>query len=407
MSIRRSAKRPISARPRPRRRKPCATRSCGNVRLTGKQAPTGDVGKFLARRVLGDPDDRHSDASKDDKKVADAHRQIGFMRDEGSAAPVEVIGEGGRKLTGNFFSAKGHNLKEKDGLADTSRPVVLLLTGSGGSAEFQGLDMAKFYAESGASVLSVNYAGYGGSDEPPGTPCELSLKQDAQSMLQHLIDMGYDPDKIIIHGYSMGAAVAAELQEANESAGTMFRFRGAVLDRPMLSTVHGVELHKGKLSHPIAALARDEVGALQGERAVNRLQSTTPMVITSDKGSFAKRADALRKKLQKGGANVAGARSEADHDQHGAMISANQDALRDLIANDRNGNPDARVAPPATEPADLDYQALVEAVQKGAQGDRQRGSPGRRQAGDSENRSGHFRCNRPAGAGQDPHRKSS
>ena len=344
------------------------------IQYNGKPAPNSWIGKQLAGQLFGDPDDRAGRTLKKvDGKDVDLHGQncqkIGAMLNDGTAAAVKIIGEGKRQLRGNFFSADGYNLKNNDNKVDTSRPVVLLLTGSSGSAEEQGFDVAKFYTETGASVLSVNYAGFGGNAAPPDGTSELSLQQDAQSMLQHLINLGYDPDKIIIHGYSLGAAVAAELQRANEANGV--KFRGAVQDRPMLSAVHGVEGHYTKITHPVAALTRDKVSGFQGERAIMQMDHATPMVITSDKGRFAERADELREKLKKNHSNVSGEHSGGGHFDHKKMLEANKKALVDVIAAGGKG---AQIGDQA-EPDEMAYEKLVrtceraiDEIQKGATG---------------------------------------
>ena len=69
------------------------------------------------------------------------------MLSDGTAAAVKIIGEGKRQLRCSPLPAHGDNLKNNDNKVDTSRPVVLLLTGSSGSAEEQGFDVAKFYTE--------------------------------------------------------------------------------------------------------------------------------------------------------------------------------------------------------------------------------------------------------------------
>ncbi len=310
------------------------------VEMRGKSAPESRIGEKLAESLFGNADRRQDTYQNDD--------EIRAMTAKGQAAPVEINGQGNRKLNGNFFSVADHNLKDNDGEVDISRPVVLLLTGSGGSAENQGFDVAKFYAENGASVMSVNYAGFGTSETPDGTPSELSMKQDAQSMLQHLVKLGYDPDKIIIHGYSLGAAVAAELQQSYEKAGT--KFRGTVQDRPMLSTSHGVETNSPnwpdnfpivggtEIGLPakkvIGKITSSQLGDFDGESAVKRLDPKTPLVITTDKGAFAARADELRGKLKRRGREVDGAASGQGHEDHAAMLEANGDALRKLVADD-------------------------------------------------------------------------
>jgi acetyl esterase/lipase len=333
------------------------------IQYSGKPAPDSWIGKQLAGQLFGDPDDRAGRTLKKvDGKDVDLHGQncqkIGAMLNDGTAAAVKIIGEGKRQLRGNFFSADGYNLKNNDNKADTSRPVVLLLTGSGGSAEEQGFDVASFYTANGASVLSVNYAGFGGNAAPAEGTSELSMQQDAQSMLQHLINLGYDPDKIIIHGYSLGAAVAAELQRANEANDV--KFRGAVQDRPMLSAVHGVEGHFTKAMHPAAALTRDKVGGFQGERAIMQLDPQTPMVITSDKGRFATRADELREKLKKNHSNVSGEHSGGGHFDHKKMLEANKEALVGVITAGGNGGQIGD----QTEPDEMAYEKLVRTCER-------------------------------------------
>jgi hypothetical protein len=82
------------------------------VDLSGNTAPSNRVGKMLAERLLGSPDDRHNDRL-DDLGQADVNpRTINTLQPNGAAATVQITGEGGRQLCRNFFSAKGHNLKE-------------------------------------------------------------------------------------------------------------------------------------------------------------------------------------------------------------------------------------------------------------------------------------------------------
>ena len=293
----------------------------------------------------------------------DTDNEITAMVSDGTAAPVAIT-KNGRTLAGNFFTAAGHNLKASNGQPDTTRPAVLLLTGSGGRAEDQGLDMAKFYADSGASVLSLNYGGYGGSSD--GEPTEKSVNQDAQAMLQHLVDLGYDPDKIIIHGYSLGGAIAGNLKEAMESppggqAG--IDLRGLVLDRPMLSVAQGVTGKLGDSTNPLvrggarvaASLSRQVLGKMSARKAISGSSEVdTRLVITSDTGRFADDAEKLRTALQNNtqpgrvrtAGKVAGSKSNRDHFDHKAAIAGDADAMLQLVQADRAGQPDAAVGKP-------------------------------------------------------------
>src|SRR5262249_60979774 len=120
-------------------------------------------------------------------------------RDCREAAQVQTT-KGNVPLDGNFYAARSSNLKR--GGPDITKPVVLLLTGSHGSAEDQGLDMAKFYADQDCNVLSVNYRGFGASTNE--FPSEKGLMEDSQNMLEHLLAMGFKTDQIVIHGFSLG-----------------------------------------------------------------------------------------------------------------------------------------------------------------------------------------------------------
>lgn len=281
--------------------------------------------------VFGDPDQRHAIDSTIQGK-------IDSLRDDGLAAPVQIASDN-RTLSGNFYSAAGHNLKGNNGQPDLSRPLVLLLTGSHGSAEDQGFEMSQFYAKGGASVLSVNYGGFGGSTGD--TPTEDSVLKDAHAMLQHAVDLGYDPGNIIIHGYSLGGAVAGNVKETAEAGGA--KFRGLVLDRPMLSVAHGIESHMLPGLRKLAGqIGRKAMGKMSARSVISASQNTdTRMVVTSDDDYFADRADGFRARLANDGQGrvVSGVRSNAGHDAHDEMIKANASHLTQLITQDRQGAP--------------------------------------------------------------------
>ncbi len=297
-------------------------------------APTGKgtswmPGSGIIRSLVFGSQGERATISKESKD------KIDDLTSNGMAAPVDVVANG-RTLKGNFFTAEGHNLKDNGGQPDTSRPLVLLLTGSGGSAEDQGLDTSEFYAKSGASVLSVNYGGYGESD--PTTPTEESVLQDAHAMLQHAIDMGYDPANIVIHGYSLGGAVAGKLKESVETGGV--KLRGLVLDRPMLSAAHGAESHVSKGIKTLAGqITRKTLGKLSARSAITGSANTdTRIVVTSDEGYFADKADEFRQQLQTSGQSVTGNRSNKGHFDHKDSLQANQNELKELIGKDRTGS---------------------------------------------------------------------
>jgi uncharacterized protein len=102
------------------------------------------------------------------------------------------------------------------------QPVFLFFDGNGGRPEISEGRWRRI-AEHGAGFLAVYYRGYSGST---GSPSEEGLRRDARAGYDWLIARGYAPRDIVIHGYSLGSAVAVQLA-AERSA------RALVLEAPM------------------------------------------------------------------------------------------------------------------------------------------------------------------------------
>jgi hypothetical protein len=102
------------------------------------------------------------------------------------------------------------------------QPVFLYFDGNGGVPEMWD-DRWRRIAEHGAGFLAVYYRGYSGST---GTPTEQGLRLDARAGYDWLIAKGYQPRDIVIHGFSLGSAVAVQLA-AEKSA------RALILEAPM------------------------------------------------------------------------------------------------------------------------------------------------------------------------------
>lgn len=149
--------------------------------------------------------------------------------------------------------------------------TVLVLTGSAGSAEVQGLPIAQSYCLQGASVLSVNYAGFGSSTRKAqgGGDRQLDFKEittdllysSAKAIFDWLIGTGVNSSQVIIHGYSLGGAMAshlvAELSKANTPIG------GLVMHSPIDDVVT-----QGNASMPV-------IGAIGGAMSGLKLDSNS------------------------------------------------------------------------------------------------------------------------------------
>jgi uncharacterized protein len=94
---------------------------------------------------------------------------------------------------------------------EDTRLVTLYLHGNAGNVTHRSQQISAITA-AGSSILMLDYRGYGKSG---GRPTEKGLYTDAQTAYQHLIRTGYRPEQIILHGESLGTAVAIELASRN------------------------------------------------------------------------------------------------------------------------------------------------------------------------------------------------
>jgi fermentation-respiration switch protein FrsA (DUF1100 family) len=93
--------------------------------------------------------------------------------------------------------------------------ATLYLHGNGGNLAHRPGHLREM-AGAGSSVLIVDYRGYGKSE---GRPTERGMYRDADAGYDHLIAIGYPPSQIVIHGESLGSAVAADLASRRPCAG--------------------------------------------------------------------------------------------------------------------------------------------------------------------------------------------
>lgn len=99
---------------------------------------------------------------------------------------------------------------------DVAAPVVLLCHGNAGNI-WHRIDAIWMFHEMGFHVCCFDYRGYGKSG---GTPTEDGTYQDAEAVWNWLVSVkGVEPQRIVVHGESLGGAVAAWLAEKREPAG--------------------------------------------------------------------------------------------------------------------------------------------------------------------------------------------
>jgi len=91
---------------------------------------------------------------------------------------------------------------------DSARATVLLCHGNGGNISHR-VSLVKVLHDLGLNVLIFDYRGYGQSE---GKPSEEGTYRDAKAAWLYLVrKKNIDPSDIIIHGRSLGGAVATHL----------------------------------------------------------------------------------------------------------------------------------------------------------------------------------------------------
>ena len=88
--------------------------------------------------------------------------------------------------------------------------AILFLHGNARNMGARGnAEMVAALARAGFNLLTIDYRGYGQSDG--AFPDEASLYEDARAALDELARRAPDPGRRILHGHSLGGAVAIEL----------------------------------------------------------------------------------------------------------------------------------------------------------------------------------------------------
>jgi uncharacterized protein len=111
-------------------------------------------------------------------------------------------------------------------------PFILYFHGNGGALADR-VPRFRMFAASGYGLLAISYRGYGGST---GSPTQIGLMRDGEAAYREARARGYNGDRIILMGESLGTGVAIALAAAHEAA-------ALVLDSPYLSAVDVAAAH--------------------------------------------------------------------------------------------------------------------------------------------------------------------
>lgn len=269
--------------------------------------------RFLNNELYGDKEAR--------RKIGEITQTLlDHAVKKGESQQITLQGEAGR-LTGYYHQGTAPREGET---SSPSGKVVLFLHGSGSSAEEQASAIRNHYQKQGIDMLAVNLRGYGESD---GGPSEKGLYQDARTMFNYLVnDKGIDPSNIIIHGYSMGGPIAADL--ARYAAQNGQAVSGLLLDRPMPSMTKAITAHE--VANPagiVGAIAKAVNGQFSVEKNLEGLPKETSILLLTDNEGLGNEGEKLRTKLTASGYNVTGEQTFYGHEASNRLMSQYADQI--------------------------------------------------------------------------------
>ncbi len=189
----------------------------------------------------------------------------------------------------NYSQLKGVALSanSQSNQLDITKPVVLFFGGSHSPVEEAAYGAAEICCpQAGINFLALNYRGFGESSEI--SPSPASLIEDAKAAYQHLRDLGFPSEKIIVRGYSLGACAASHLHAISELKGE--KLGGVIYDRPMTSLQKAAT---GATNFApagfITKVAAGSFGAIPNlkvvDHFVSRTDRETPVIVIADDGT--------------------------------------------------------------------------------------------------------------------------
>ncbi len=104
------------------------------------------------------------------------------------------------------------------GAAGAELPTVIFFHGNAGNIGSRAPLLEDFVVGTGARTLLFDYSGYGGNE---GSPSEEEAYRDGLAVYDHVVAGGVPPERIVLYGESLGAAVALEVASRRPCAGVL------------------------------------------------------------------------------------------------------------------------------------------------------------------------------------------
>ncbi|PHM29881.1 MARTX multifunctional-autoprocessing repeats-in-toxin holotoxin RtxA [Xenorhabdus budapestensis] len=288
--------------------------------LPREREPLNPLTRFMNNELYGVKEERR-------RISQEVQNKLNLAVNQGVAQKVTLRGEIGR-LDGYYYRVQSNrvqsNRAQSSSHTSMTNKVVLFIHGSGASAEEQTSKIQPHYQQQGIDMLSVNMRGYGTSDGYPG---ESGMYQDVRTMFRYLVnDRGIKPENIIIHGYSMGAPIAADLARYADRQG--MAVSGLLLDRPMPSMSKAITAHE--IPNPsglTGILAKAVNGKFSVEQNLRGISKQTPIMLLTDNEGLGNEGEKLRTRLMTADYNISGERTYHGHESSYQLMSQYADKI--------------------------------------------------------------------------------
>jgi len=149
-------------------------------------------------------------------------------------------------LYGPALDANGHPLADA-----SSRPALVFFYGNAMCAAYCPPILEQF-RRLGLNVMIPDYLGYGMSG---GEASEVGCRTTAEACYQHLLERGFPADRILVGGWSLGAAVAIDLASTRPVAG-LFAFSAFTNLRDMARRLIPIPLPPALFAHKFDNLSK-------------------------------------------------------------------------------------------------------------------------------------------------------
>lgn len=274
-------------------------------------APTGGVQMKLGRR-------REAKGASSSNLLrnslfgsfAGRSRKSNAVSDFANMEPFQLEGKGinNTNLTGLKFHPTG---VDPQGRPKNNGKSVIVYAGTHTNGLDQMKDTIKQYTDEGFTVYQMDYRGYGensGKHDEDFQVSEQSLHEDAHALFEHVQqDQGADKtnNDIILHGFSMGGAIASRLaadisEQAAANCDNKQKLGGLTLHSSMRNLKHAASgsFGKGPLGWLAGWISKRHLGRFSTKQALQdiaKVDPTLPVNLISG-GSTGKNTDSLNLK---------------------------------------------------------------------------------------------------------------